>query len=610
MTKAAAEAASVGSPARYVLGLSAFYHDSAACLVADGRVAAAAEEERFTRRKHDPTFPLQAIRYCLSTAGIAPRDLAAIAFYEKPFIKFDRLLASHLAEAPRGWRSFLEAMPRWLRRNLQVKQILKRELGFDGPVYFPEHHEAHAASAFFASPFEEAAVLTLDGVGEWASTSIGIGKGAHLDLLAELHFPHSLGLLYSAFTAYCGFKVNSGEYKLMGLAPYGKPQYKQIIYDRLLDARPDGSFRLHPEFLQLTEGSRITGPRFDALFGGPPRQPESPLDARFMDVAKSIQEVLEERVLALAEQAHRETGSNRLCMAGGVALNCVANGRLLREGPFSQIWIQPASGDSGGALGAALFAWHQILGQDRPPPTEREGHPQVQHDAMRGACLGPEYSPSEIKTFLDAEGLPYRRLDHDALIEQAAQAMASQRIIGWFQGRMEFGPRALGNRSFLADPRQAEMKDRINATIKQREGFRPFGCSVLREHLSGAYDLRGDSPYMLMVAPALRTSAQSPYPYPAVTHVDGSARLQTVGRETGRFHDLMQRFHALTGCPVLLNTSFNLRSEPLVCSPQEAYACFRRSGCDDLFLGEFHLRREDMPAWRETAAPLSEADWD
>ncbi len=590
------------SPARYVLGLSAFYHDSAACLVADGHIAAAAEEERFTRRKHDPTFPLQAIRYCLSAAGIAPGDLAAVAFYEKPFIKFDRLLASHLAEAPRGWRSFLSAMPRWLRRNLQVKQILKRELGFDGPVYFPEHHEAHAASAFFASPFEEAAVLTLDGVGEWATTSLGVGKGPRVDLLAELHFPHSLGLLYSAFTAYCGFKVNSGEYKLMGLAPYGKPLYKQIIYDRLLDARPDGSFRLHSGFLQLTEGSRITGPRFDALFGGPARLPESPLDARFMDVARSIQEVLEERVLALAHQAHRETGLNQLCMAGGVALNCVANGRLLREGPFKQIWIQPASGDSGGALGAALFAWHQILGMDR--------NPQANQDAMQGACLGPEYSPAEIQAFLDTEAIPYRHLDATALIEQAAQAMAAQRIIGWFQGRMEFGPRALGHRSILADPRQAVMKDRINATIKQREGFRPFGCSVLRDHLSEAYGIDCDSPYMLMVAPALRPSPEAPYPYPAVTHVDGSARLQTVSAEAGHFHDLMQRFHALTGCPVLLNTSFNLRSEPLVCSPQEAYACFRRSGCDDLFLGTFHLRQEDMPAWHETSAPLSEAEWD
>jgi carbamoyltransferase len=598
----------------YVLGLSAFYHDSAACLLRDGRIVAAAEEERFTRRKHDPTFPIEAIRYVLGEAGISASDLAAIAFYEKPFLKFDRLMAMHLSEAPRGSTAFIDAMPRWLRRNLVVKQVLERELGFKGKVYFPEHHEAHAAAAFFASPFSEAAILTLDGVGEWATTSLGRGQTdtasgtSRIELAAELHFPHSLGLLYSAFTAYCGFKVNSGEYKLMGLAPYGKPVYKQAIYDHLIDVKADGSFRLRGEYLQFVEGSRLTRKAFDDLFGGAPRQPESPIDARFMDVARSAQEVLEERVLALVAQAHRECGSENLCLAGGVALNCVANGRIVREGPFKHLFVQPAAGDAGGALGAAFFAWHQIMGQ----PRRADGL----HDAMQGARLGPRYAPDAISGILDDQGIPYRRLSEAERIEMAAQKLAAQRTVGWFDGRMEFGPRALGSRSILADPRDPAMKERVNATIKQREGFRPFGCAVLQERVSEVFEFTGENPYMLIVAQACKalnasgTPSSAGYSYPAITHVDGSARLQTVTAADGALYALMKRFEALTGCPVLLNTSFNLRSEPLVNTPQEAYACFRRSALDDLFLENCLLTREDQKPWHDPQGGLPAEEWD
>jgi carbamoyltransferase len=587
----------------YVLGLSAFYHDSAACLLKDGALVGAAEEERFTRRKHDPTFPKHAIAYVLSEAGIDPSALEAIAFYEKPFLKFDRVMAMHLAAAPRGRLSFIEAMPRWLRRNLTVKQVLQRELGYQGKVYFPEHHEAHAASAFFASPFPEAAILTLDGVGEWTTTSIGRGlESNRLEILAELPFPHSLGLLYSAFTAYCGFKVNSGEYKLMGLAPYGKPIYKQRILDHLMDVKPDGSFHLRADYFQFVEGGRLTRGAFDELFEGQPRQPEGPLDERFMHVARSIQEVLEERVLALARQAHRETPSENLCMAGGVSLNCVANGKVLREGPFKRLWIQPAAGDSGGALGAAFFAWHQILRKPR--------NPDGTQDAMLGARLGPSYPSQAIQSFLAGKGIPFSTLSESEWVEKTAHKLAAQRTVGWFQGRMEFGPRALGSRSIFADPRNPGMKDRVNATIKQREGFRPFGCMVLQERVEEAFEFVGQNPYMLIVAPARKQAGQTAYPYPAVTHVDGSARLQTVSPADGRLYALMKRFEALTDCPVLLNTSFNLRSEPLVCSPEEAYACFRNSSLDDLFLENHLLEKEAQPVWTDGSGSRSEKEWD
>lgn len=597
----------------YVLGLSAFYHDSAACLLKDGHIIAAAEEERFTRCKHDPTFPIEAIRYVLGEARIGANDLAAVAFYEKPFLKFDRLMAMHLAEAPRGSKAFIDAMPRWLRRNLVVKQVLARELGYKGKLFFPEHHEAHAAAAFFASPFREAAILTLDGVGEWATTSLGYGRTdvtgsqARIELRAELHFPHSLGLLYSAFTAYCGFKVNSGEYKLMGLAPYGKPLYKQKIYDHLIDVKADGSFRLRGEYLQFVEGSRLTRKNFDDLFGGPPRAPESRIDQRFMDVARSAQEVLEERVLALVAQAHRECGGENLCMAGGVALNCVANGRIVREGPFKNLFVQPAAGDAGGALGAAFFAWHQIM---QRPRISDDFHFDGVRDAMQGARLGPHYGDAEIRTFLESEQISHTALADSERIETAAQKLAAGRTVGWFEGRMEFGPRALGSRSILADPRDPAMKERVNATIKQREGFRPFGCAVLQERVHEVFEFTGANPYMLIVAQARKDPSSASYPYPAITHVDGSARLQTVSPADGALYALMKRFEALTGCPVLLNTSFNLRSEPLVNTPQQAYACFRRSALDDLFLENNVLTRENQGPWQDPQGAARPEEWD
>ena len=584
-----------------ILGLSCFYHDAAACLVRDGRIVAAAQEERFTRVKHDPSFPHHAVAYCLREGGITTANLDAVAFYDKPFLTFERLLETYLAFAPRGLASFIKAMPVWLKQKLWTPDVIARELGTDGepfagPVLFTEHHESHAASAFFPSPFERAAVITADGVGEWATTSWGVGDGNALDLRAEIHFPHSLGLLYSAFTYFCGFRVNSGEYKLMGLAPYGESRYADTIRRELIDLKPDGSFRLNLDYFTYPVGLTMTGRKFEALFDGPRREPEGPLTQREMDLARSVQLVTEEVMLALAQHVHRETGETNLCLAGGVALNCVANGRLLREGPFENIWIQPAAGDAGGALGAALMAWHAWNDAPRLTPTG---------DAMQGAYLGPQFSDDEIAAFLDAEGIPHERLDDDALVEYAADLLAQGHVVGWFQGRMEFGPRALGHRSILADPRGREVQRVVNLKIKFRESFRPFAPSVLADRASDYFDLDTESPYMLLVADVrdattggtgLDRRHHTDSPIPAVTHVDGSARIQTVSEDRSpTYARLLRAFEARTGCPVLVNTSFNVRGEPIVCTPEDAVRCFRRTHMDALVLGNHLVTKSMLP---------------
>ena len=603
-----------------VLGLSCFYHDSAAALVRDGEIVAAAQEERFSRRKHDPSFPRGAVDYCLREAGLDAGQLDAVAFYDKPLLTFERLLETYLAYAPRGLASFLEAMPLWLKRKLWTPDVLRTELGgYDGPMVFSEHHRSHAASAFFPSPFERAAVLTTDGVGEWATTSWGVGDGSGLDLRAEVHFPHSLGLLYSAFTTFCGFKVNSGEYKLMGLAPYGEPRYVDAIHEHLIDLKPDGSYRLHADAFTFPVGLRMTGRRFEELFGGPARAPETPLTQREMDLARSVQAVVEEAVLRMARHVHAETGEKNLCLAGGVALNCVANGRLLREGPFEQIWVQPAAGDAGGALGAALVATHEWAGLGRTVrPT----------DAMRGSYLGPAWSPEEIRAVLDAEGLPYDEAPAEAdLVERVAGLLAEGATVGWFQGRAEFGPRALGHRSILADPRDRATQRRVNLQIKFRESFRPFAPSVLAERAGEFFDLGGadepagpESPYMLLVGPVRDAHVEGEglerlggveSAVPAVTHVDGSARVQTVTKDrNGLYYDLLKAFEARTGCPVLVNTSFNVRGEPIVHAPADAVRVFRRTHMDALAIGPFVVTREALPeAERQpfTAEQIAEA---
>ena len=603
-----------------VLGLSCFYHDSAAALVRDGEIVAAAQEERFSRRKHDPSFPRGAVDYCLREAGLDAGQLDAVAFYDKPLLTFERLLETYLAYAPRGLASFLEAMPLWLKRKLWTPDVIRTELGdFDGPLVFAEHHRSHAASAFFPSPFERAAVLTTDGVGEWATTSWGVGDGSGLDLRAEVHFPHSLGLLYSAFTTFCGFKVNSGEYKLMGLAPYGEPRYVDAIHEHLIDLKPDGSYRLHADAFTFPVGLRMTGRRFEELFGGPARAPETPLTQREMDLARSVQAVVEEAVLRMARHVHAETGEKNLCLAGGVALNCVANGRLLREGPFEQIWVQPAAGDAGGALGAALVATHEWAGLGRTVrPT----------DAMRGSYLGPAWSPEEIRAVLDAEGLPYDEAPAEAdLVERVAGLLAEGATVGWFQGRAEFGPRALGHRSILADPRDRATQRRVNLQIKFRESFRPFAPSVLAERAGEFFDLGGadepagpESPYMLLVGPVRDAHVEGEglerlggveSAVPAVTHVDGSARVQTVTKDrNGLYYDLLKAFEARTGCPVLVNTSFNVRGEPIVHAPADAVRVFRRTHMDALAIGPFVVTREALPeAERQpfTAEQIAEA---
>ena len=586
-----------------VLGLSCFYHDSAAALVRDGEIVAAAQEERFTRRKHDPSFPTHAAAYCLDAAGIEAADLDAVAFYDKPLLTFERLLETYLSYAPRGLASFIEAMPLWLKRKLWTPDTLRSELGYDGPLVFSEHHRSHAASAFFPSPFEHAAVLTTDGVGEWATTSWGVGNGNQLDLREEIHFPHSLGLLYSAFTYFCGFRVNSGEYKLMGLAPYGEPRYVDAIYEHLIDLKPDGSYHLHDDAFTYMWGLRMTGRRFERLFGGPRRAPESPLTQREMDLARSVQVVTEEAVLRMARHVHERTGEHNLCLAGGVALNCVANGRLLREGPFENLWIQPAAGDAGGALGAALVAAHEWAGEERQPHAD---------DAMRGATLGPAFAPDEIRAILDADGVPYEEwTDEAALCDRVAGLLAEGQTVGWFQGRAEFGPRALGARSILADARDRETQRRVNLQIKFRESFRPFAPAVLAERADEVFDLGGDtsraadSPYMLLVGPVRGAHVEGDglgrlkhidSAVPAVTHVDGSARVQTVTEaRNGVFYRLLKAFEAKTGCPVVVNTSFNVRGEPIVHSPADALRVFRRTHMDALALGPFVVTKAMLP---------------
>ena len=584
-----------GSPT-YILGISAFFHDSAACLLRDGEIVAAAQEERFTRRKGDARFPAHASAYCLSEAGITPTDLRAVGFYDKPLLKFDRLLESYLAIAPRGFRSFLRAAPVWSAEKLFTDRQIRDELGgFEGDVLYAEHHESHAASAFFPSPFEEAAILTIDGVGEWATASIGAGRGRDIELLRELRWPDSLGLLYSAFTQYLGFRVNSGEYKVMGLAPYGEPTHVATILDRLVDLREDGSFTLDQRYFDYVGGLSMTSHAFHELFGGPPRVPESALTQREMDLARSVQEVCEEIMLRMARTAHELTEMDALCLAGGVALNAVGNGRIAREGPFAELWIQPAAGDAGGALGVAQLVHHRHFEQPRRVLTRSDASSGTR-DAMRGALLGPAFSSDEIERTLAMLGAPFVRLSREDLLDRVADLLEQEMVVGWFHGRMELGPRALGSRSILADPRSPTMRTRLNAAIKLREGFRPFAPSVLRERAAEWFALQGDSPYMALVAP-LREDRRAPVTVPAVVHVDHSARLQTVDRDTSPdFHALLERFEARTGCPMLVNTSFNVRGEPIVCTPSDAYRCFMRTEIDHLVLWPFLLDRRTQPA--------------
>jgi carbamoyltransferase len=614
----------VTAPA-YVLGLSAYYHDSAACLVRDGAIVAAAQEERFTRVKGDAAFPARAAAYCLREGGASVADLACVAFYDKPLLKFERLLETYLALAPRGFASFRRAGPLWAKEKLFTDRDVRRGVGalaggppYEGDVLYAEHHESHAASAFYPSPFDEAAVLTVDGVGEWATAAIGVGRGPELDLVREQRWPDSLGLLYSAFTYYTGFRVNSGEYKVMGLAPYGEPRYVDLILRHLVDLRDDGSFTLDQRYFDYLGGLTMTSPAFDALFGGPPRPPESPLRQRDLDLARSVQQVCEEVVLRMARTAHRETGLPELCMAGGVALNCVANARVLREGPFRRLWVQPAAGDAGGAVGAALLAWHRALGGARPGAGPAGGPPRgAPRDAMRGALLGPAYDDDEVEAFLRGAGAAYERVGPGELAGRAAELLAAGRVVGWFQGRMEFGPRALGARSILGDARDPTMQRRMNVAIKFREGFRPFAPSVLAERAAEWFELDAESPYMLLTAPvrAERRVADAGggragldrlnaprSQIPAATHVDHSARVQTVDAETSPlFHALLRAFEARTGCPVLVNTSFNVRGEPVVCTPADAYRCFMRTGIDHLVIGSFLLDKSAQPA--AAAAP-------
>ena len=592
-----------------ILGVSAFYHDSAAALIVDGKIVAAAQEERFTRKKHDYNFPHEAIAYCLREAGLSPEDLDYVGFYDKPLLKFERLLETYLAYAPQGFASFLQAMPLWLKQKLYLPRELRKGLQgkYQKRFVFTEHHESHAASAFFPSPFDEAAILTLDGVGEWATASYGIGRGNRLQLLGEMRFPHSLGLLYSAFTYFTGFKVNSGEYKLMGLAPYGRPRYADAIRKHLIDLKDDGSFRMDMSYFNYCQGLTMTSSKFDTLFDGPPRRPESPVTEREMDIAASIQQVTEEVMLRCARHVQRETGMKRLCLAGGVALNCVGNGKILRDGPFEDIWIQPAAGDAGGALGVASFIWYQLLDQPRDVAST---------DRQTGSLLGPKYSDDDIRTYLDSIGASYHQCATDEeLCERVADLIGSERVVGWFQGRMEFGPRALGSRSIIGDARRQAMKSTMNLKIKFRESFRPFAPSILKEHVHEYFQMRAeqDSPYMLIVAPVkpeqrvalnghevdlrgIDKLKMARSTIPAVTHVDYSVRVQTVDRERhGRYYDLIRRFEEKTGCPVIINTSFNVRGEPIVCRPAEAYKCFMATNMDALVLERFILLRENQP---------------
>ncbi len=589
-----------------ILGISAFYHDSAAALVRDGDIVAAAQEERFTRRKHDPRFPENAVAYCLREAGVSIDQVDFIVYHDKPLIKFERLLMTQLGVAPMGWAAFLDQMPPWLKEKLFTRRVIQKTLGYSGKILFTTHHQSHAAAAFFPSPFEEAAVLTLDGVGEWATSTYGVGRGNQVNILKEINFPHSLGLLYSAFTYFTGFKVNSGEYKLMGLAPYGEPKYVDLIKRELIDIKPDGSYRLNMKYFDFCRGQRMTNSAFAGLFGGPRRKPESKIAQREMDLARSIQEVTEEVMLSMARHMHRETGMKNLCIAGGVALNCVANGRLLREGPFEDIWIQPAAGDAGNALGCALFAWHHLMNKPRVADARRQ----------KATYLGPSFPDAEIQSYLDREAIPYERLD-SALPGRVADLIASENVVGWFEGRMEFGPRALGARSILGDPRSRAMQSVLNLKIKFRESFRPFAPAVLREHVSECFEMDCESPYMLLVADVKKERLAPLGPedrqregfdklrvvrsdLPAITHVDNSARIQTVTvADHPVYGEMIQKFYEKTGCPVVINTSFNVRGEPIVCTPEQAYTCFMRTNMDYLALGPFLLDKTKQKPWPE-----------
>jgi len=597
-----------------ILGLSAFYHDSAACVIDDGVVVSAAQEERFSRRKHDHRFPGAAVAYCLEAAGLAASQLDSVAFYDKPWLKFERLLETYLAFAPQGLPSFCKAMPLWLRQKLWMENLIRNRLpGYEGEILFPEHHQSHAASAFYPSRFERAAVLTSDGVGEWATASWGVGDGSRLELAQELYFPHSLGLLYSAFTYYTGFRVNSGEYKIMGLAPYGRPTYVDRIREHLVDLKDDGSFRLNMKYFNYCQGLTMTSRAFDRLFEGPPRRPEGPLTQKEMDLARSVQVVTEDIMLRMARHVRRRTGERYLCLAGGVALNCVANGKILREGIFDDLWIQPAAGDAGGALGAALFAWHQV--HDGPRPSDGRA------DRQLGSYLGPSFTVDEIETWLRRRELPYHRLATDEMTETVADLLVAEKVVGWFSGRMEFGPRALGARSILGDARSQKMQSVMNLKIKYRESFRPFAPACLAEDVSDLFELDRPSPYMLLVADvqkrrrrAMTASEEALFgieklnvprsDVPAVTHVDYSARIQTVHAETNpRFHALIAAFKRRTGYGVVVNTSFNVRGEPIVCTPEDAYLCFMRTEMDVLVLEDCVLYKEEQPQLEE------EGDW-
>jgi carbamoyltransferase len=593
---------------RHVLGISAYYHDAAAALLRDGEIVCAAQEERFTRKKNDPDFPVQAAQFCLRHAGLSAAQLDAVAFYDKPVLKFARLLDTYLAVAPGGWRTFPSVLSNWLGEKLDLRKAIRAALpglSSNCQILFTEHHQSHAASAFYPSPFEEAAILTIDGVGEWATTTICRGRGTEIAMLQELRFPHSLGLVYSTFTDYCGFRINSGEYKLMGLAPYGQPVFADAIRRELLDVKPDGSFRLNLDYFDFLGGTTMSNPRFHQLFGGPPRRPEDKIEQRHMDVARSIQVVTEEIMLSLARHAREVTGLRNLCLAGGVALNCVANGLILREKIFDRIWIQPAAGDAGGALGAALAVWY---GQKPVPPARQVNSDGT--DSMQASLLGPEYSDAEIEAVLHANGAVYRKLDRNALLETTVELLEAEKVVGWFQGRMEFGPRALGSRSILGDARSPKMQSVMNLKVKFRESFRPFAPIVLQERAVDYFELDVESPYMLLVAP-VKKDLRRPLPegvkglellkaprstLPAVTHVDYSARVQTVRYDANPLlHDLLTRFDEATGCGVLVNTSFNVRGEPIVCTPDDAYRCFMNTEMDYLVMGSFVIERVAQP---------------
>jgi carbamoyltransferase len=615
-----------------ILGISAYYHDSAACIVEDGRIVAAAQEERFTRKKHDAGFPSRAVEYCLREAGISMDALDLVGFYEKPLVKFSRLIETYASYAPRGWKSYLTALPLWLGEKLWMSDDIRGHLdGYGGEILFGEHHESHAASAFYPSPFEQAAIVTMDGVGEWATSSIGVGRGHEIEMLREQRFPHSLGLLYSAFTYFTGFRVNSGEYKVMGLAPYGEPKYVKTIKDQLLEIRDDGSLWMNMDYFTYPHGLAMTGRRFEELFDGPARPPESKLTQREMDLARSVQEITEEVMLKMTAFALRETGLRDLCLAGGVALNCVGNGRLLREGAFDELWIQPAAGDAGGALGVALNLWHRYLGKprlsaevsgawERPSSVPGRSTPPRYADGMQGSYLGPRFSEHDIETFLQTNRYPATRVEPSAIADEIAALMAREKVIGLLQGRMEFGPRALGGRSIIGDARSPKMQSVMNVKIKFRESFRPFAPAVLRERVADWFELDGDSPYMLLVADVLQ-SRRLPVPdevdalwgieklniprstVPAITHVDYSARVQTVRRETNPlFYDIIDAFYRRTGCPIIVNTSFNVRGEPIVCTPEDAFRCFMRTDMDALVLENFILVKSEQAPVAEDAS--------